>query len=84
MERSTGGGAFTAVATLGRNATTYTSTGLAGSTRYAYRVRAVAGSILSGASNTVSVTTPAAVPAVTIQISESHMARKIWLIELLS
>ena len=58
VERSVNGGAFATVATLGRNVTSWTNTGLSASTRYAYRVRAVAGSINSGASNTVSVTTP--------------------------
>jgi hypothetical protein len=59
VERSTNGGAFTTVATLGRNVTSWTNTGLSASTRYAYRVRAVAGSVNSGASSTVTVTTPA-------------------------
>jgi len=57
VERSTNSGAFSTIATLGKNTTKYTSSGLTGSTRYTYRVRAVAGSINSGASNTVSATT---------------------------
>jgi hypothetical protein len=60
VERSVNGGAYSTVATLGRNVTTWTNTGLTASTRYAYRVRAVAGSITSGASGSVTVTTPAA------------------------
>jgi hypothetical protein len=67
VERSVNGGAFAAVATLGRNVTSWTNTGLGASTRYAYRVRAVAGSINSGASNTVSVTSPAATGAQLLQ-----------------
>jgi hypothetical protein len=57
VERSADGGAFTPVATLGRNTTKYTNSGLSASTRYAYRVRAVAGSITSGASSAVTATT---------------------------
>ena len=57
VERSTNSGAFSTIATLGKNTTKYTSSGLTGSTRYTYRVRAAAGSINSGASNTVSATT---------------------------
>jgi hypothetical protein len=71
VERSTNGGAFSTIATLGRNTTKYTSSGLSPSTRYSYRVRAVAGPITSGASNTVSATT-----ASTGQLLEAEAAAR--------
>jgi hypothetical protein len=60
VERSTNGGAFSTIATLARNITKYTISSLSPSTRYTYRVRAVAGSVTSGASNNVSATTSSA------------------------
>jgi titin len=58
VERATGGGAFAQVASLGANATSYSSTGLAAGTTYTYRVRAYDGSNDSGYSNSASATTP--------------------------
>jgi beta-mannanase/regulation of enolase protein 1 (concanavalin A-like superfamily) len=57
VERATGTGAFTQIASLGANTTSYSSTGLTASTNYAYRVRAynVAGN--STYSNTANGTT---------------------------
>jgi phosphodiesterase/alkaline phosphatase D-like protein len=62
IERSTGG-AFSTVATVGANVTSFTdgvTTPLAPATSYTYRVRAQNGAGLSGASNTVNATTTAA------------------------
>jgi hypothetical protein len=58
VERATGGGAFTQVATLGANATSYSSTSLVAGTTYTFRVRAYDGANHSGYSNTASATTP--------------------------
>jgi hypothetical protein len=73
VERSVNGGAFTTVATLGRNTTTYSNGGLSASTRYTYRVRAVAGSLVSGASGSVSATTPG---TTTGQVFEAESAAR--------
>jgi hypothetical protein len=59
VERSTGGGAFAAIASLGANATSFQSTGLAPSTNYSFRVRASNGGGNSAYSNTASATTQA-------------------------
>lgn len=60
VERSVSGGAFTVVATLGANTTSYLDTGLAASTTYLYRVRASNSGGNSAYSNTGSATTQAA------------------------
>jgi titin len=52
-------GTFAPIATLGANATSYSNTGLNGSTRYWYRVRATNGVGPSAYSNQTSATTPA-------------------------
>jgi hypothetical protein len=57
IERSTNGTTFTRIATVGANATSYTSTGLKRNTTYSYRVRAVNASGASAYSNTASATT---------------------------
>jgi|GEM_PF-3033016 len=57
VERSVGGGAFTPIATLGTNSTSFQDTGLAASTTYLYRVRASNGGGDSAYSNTGSATT---------------------------
>jgi hypothetical protein len=58
VQRSTGGGAFTTVATLAANSISYSNTGLSGSTSYTYQVLARnAGG--SSASNTATATTAA-------------------------
>jgi hypothetical protein len=59
LQRAVGGGSFSDRVTLGTNVTTFTDTGLAGSTTYHYRVRAYNGAGASAYSNLVSVTTPA-------------------------
>ncbi|MEY4761778.1 MAG: hypothetical protein RLZZ200_1634 [Pseudomonadota bacterium] len=62
VERATGSGTYSVVATLGANAASYGNTGLAGATTYSYRVRAYNGSGYSQYSNVVTLTTPPAVP----------------------
>lgn len=57
IERSTGGGSYSAIATVGANTTSYSNTGLSASTSYTYRVRAYSGSTYSSYSNTASATT---------------------------
>lgn len=59
VERSTGGGAFSLVANLGANATSYTDSTVTAGTAYTYRARAFNGSAASTFSNTAAVTTPA-------------------------
>jgi hypothetical protein len=61
VERSTGGGAFAQVGTVGANVTSFTDSGLAASTTYTYQVKAVNAVGSSGYSNTASATTDAAV-----------------------
>jgi len=60
IEQSTGGGAFTQVATVGAGVTNFTVTGLTASTAYSYRVRATNSAGDSAYSNTASATTQAA------------------------
>jgi PKD repeat protein len=57
IERSTGGGGFSEIATVGANVTTYSNTGLQASSTYDYRVLAYNGSGSSGYSNVASATT---------------------------
>ena len=57
IERSTNGSQFTQVATVAANVTQYTSTGLAGNTKYWFRVRAANAGGPSSYSNTVNVRT---------------------------
>src|SRR6476620_11678736 len=56
LQRSTNGTSFSLVATLGANATTYANSGLAGSTKYYYRLRAYNSAGGSKFSNVVNVT----------------------------
>jgi hypothetical protein len=63
IERSTDGTNFAEIATVGANATTYASTGLAASTTYHYRVRAYNAGGNSAYSNTASATTQAGATA---------------------
>jgi hypothetical protein len=62
IERSTGAGSgtFAQIATVGANVTSYSNTGLAGSTTYSYRVRAYNAAGDSNYSNTAGAMTPAA------------------------
>ncbi|MCM3873211.1 MAG: PA14 domain-containing protein [Pyrinomonadaceae bacterium] len=64
IERSTNGATFTEIATVPANATSYNSTGLAGSTTYFYRVRATNSAGNSAYSNTASATTQTATSTV--------------------
>lgn len=66
VERSTGGGAFSLVANLGANATSYSDATVTASTAYTYRARAFNGSAASGFSNVTSVTTPASTTPPTV------------------
>ena len=59
VERSTNGGAFATIVTLGANVSTYNDVAAAASTVYSYRVRATNSAGSSGNSNTVNATTPA-------------------------
>jgi hypothetical protein len=60
IERALGSGAFSQVATVATNTTSYTSTGLTANTAYRFRVRANNGTTNSSYSNVLSVTTDAA------------------------
>lgn len=59
VEQQIGTGAFTLLTTTNANVTTYVDNGLAASTTFTYRVRAVNGNGSSGYSNTASVSTAA-------------------------
>lgn len=63
VERSSDGVIFTQLASLGATATSYSNTGLPGSSTYFYRVRASNNGILSLYSNTTNATTSLGVPA---------------------
>jgi hypothetical protein len=63
IERAVGTGAFSQVATVGANVTTYANSGLTASTSYSYRVRATNSVGDSAYSNTTSATTQAAATA---------------------
>jgi hypothetical protein len=60
VERATGSGAYSVIATLGANAVSYTDTGLVAGTTYSYKVRANAGTTYSSYSNIVTATINAA------------------------
>ena len=57
IERSIGGGAFSTIASVNANVTTYANTGLTASTTYTYRVRATNSGGSSAYSNAASATT---------------------------
>ncbi|HEU4752174.1 MAG TPA: fibronectin type III domain-containing protein, partial [Armatimonadota bacterium] len=63
LERKTGAGAFTVIATLGANVASYSDSGLSGGTAYVYRVKARNAGGDSGYSNEAPVTTPAGPPS---------------------
>jgi hypothetical protein len=63
--RQTGGGNFYRIAVLGSNETSFTDYRVAGSTTYAYRVRAATDYLVSAFSNPVTITTPAPLAAPT-------------------
>lgn len=58
VERRTGTGTYSRIATLATNTTSYANTGLAAGTTYTYRVQAYNASAVSGYSNEASATTP--------------------------
>ena len=62
IERSTLGGAFAQIATVGANLTSYASTGLTGGAAYSYRVRAYNADGNSAYTDVASATTPAGAP----------------------
>lgn len=64
IERASGSGSFTALASVAANVTTYDDATVQATTTYEYRVRACNPSGCSGWSNVVSVTTPGVVPSV--------------------
>lgn len=57
IQRASGGGSYSTIATVGANTTSYNNTGLSANTTYSYRVRAYSGSATSSFSNTASATT---------------------------
>jgi len=57
IERSTAGGSFAEIGTVGPNVTTYTNTGLLASTTYTYRVRSYNSLTTSAYTNTATATT---------------------------
>jgi hypothetical protein len=79
IERCTGAGCsnFTQIATVGANVTSYSNTGLTGSTSYSYRVRAYNGSADSDYSNTASAVTSAAptLPAAPTNLAASAVSK---------
>ncbi|MGI8407767.1 MAG: fibronectin type III domain-containing protein, partial [Actinomycetota bacterium] len=70
IERSSDGTNFSQIATVGSNSTSYSNTGLAGSTTYHYRVRAYNSGGDSAYSNAASATTQSP-PATTINLTAS-------------
>jgi RHS repeat-associated protein len=62
VERATGTGSFTTIATLSPNVTTYSNTATVASTSYTYRIRAT-NSIGNSYSNTATVITPGPAPS---------------------
>ena len=58
IQRSTSGGAFTLIATVGPNVTSYSNTGLQAGTKYRYRVRAYNAFGNSSFSNKAAAKTP--------------------------
>jgi Zn-dependent metalloprotease/transcriptional regulator CtsR len=81
IERSTEGGPFVEIASVGANVTAYANTGLAGSTTYAYRVRAYENPNVSGYSNTATATTfpvPAAPSNLTATAVSSSRINLAW------
>jgi regulation of enolase protein 1 (concanavalin A-like superfamily) len=62
IERAVGTGGFSALASIGADRTGHSDTAVTAGTAYSYRVRAVAGTVTSSFSNTVSATPTAAPP----------------------
>ncbi|MGE5608618.1 MAG: fibronectin type III domain-containing protein, partial [Bacillota bacterium] len=74
IERATGTGTFTQIASVGAGVTSFTSSGLTASTAYSYRVRATNSAGNSAYSNTASATTQASTPTTTIPTAPSALA----------
>lgn len=77
IERSTAGGAFTQVGTVGAGVTSFADTGLTASTSYSYRVVAYNSAGNSAASNTASATTQAApvtIPSAPVGMTATAMS----------
>jgi subtilisin family serine protease len=74
IERATGGGAFTEIATVGPNVTGYSNTGLTASTTFDYRVRAYGSGGDSAYSDPASATTlpPPPVPTCVAPLILTH------------
>ena len=70
VQRATGGGSYSTIATLAAGATTYSDASVSASTSYNYKVQALKGSTVSADSNVLPVTTPAP-PPVAITLSAS-------------
>jgi hypothetical protein len=77
IERASAGGAFTAVANVGANVTTFSNTGLAAGTTYQYRVIASNAYGDSPVSNVATATTPAsaALPAAPTGLTATAVAK---------
>ncbi|WP_281322142.1 M43 family zinc metalloprotease [Flavobacterium aestivum] len=70
VERATGSGAYSVIATLGVNATSYTDTGVAAGTTYSYKIRVNAGSTYSNYSNVATAT----ISAITVNTPSNLVA----------
>ena len=81
IERKTGAGSFTEIATVGPNTTTYADSGLTASTAYTYQVRAYNTAGNSAYSNTASATTqaPGTTPAAPSGLAATHSSNTIIL-----
>ncbi|MEP1892329.1 MAG: fibronectin type III domain-containing protein, partial [Cyclobacteriaceae bacterium] len=82
VERSTNGGSFTEIATLGANVDTYEDTGLVAETSYTYRVRAYNGAGNSDYSNEetgVTLNTPPPAPSnLSVSVISSTQVNLSW------
>jgi hypothetical protein len=79
IERKSAGGSFASFATVGAGITNFTSTGLAASTEYYFRVRAYRGADLSAYSNETSATTVSSVAAPSALSATASGSRRIVL-----
>jgi hypothetical protein len=76
VERAASGGAWGHVTTVGANATSYADAGLAPSTTYQYRVKAVNAAGVSAYATSQLVTTPAA-PAAVLHVADLDGSRTV-------
>lgn len=79
IERATGGGSFSLLATVSANTTAYANSGLAASTTYTYRVRATNAAGQSSYSNLATTATPAppSLPAPTALTASAISATQV-------